>query len=145
MSLRSYRSLLWSVSVLGVLCFIFANSLLPSSASAEESRSFLDLLSEIFPALTHHAVRKLAHLAEYALLGAHFALFPYVWRCRARVALPVMLLFGTLIALLDEGIQHFVPGRGASLTDVLIDSLGYLLALVFVFFVAGIRRGHRNA
>ena len=135
MSKGKYRILLWFVSVLGVLCFIYANSLSPASASAEESRSFLDTLRLLFPALTHHTVRKLAHFAEYALLGAHFAFAPYLFLHRMRGVFLASLGFGLPAALLDEGIQAFVPGRGASLSDVLIDFSGYLLAFLFLFFL----------
>lgn len=128
---RVYRLSLWGTSVFGVLCFILANSLTPASQSAEESRSVLDILLSFFPFLTHHAVRKLAHLAEYALLGAHFALAPLV--LPSSYAYLVAFVSCVPIALLDEGIQRFVPGRGASLWDVLIDCVGYLLALLFIF------------
>ncbi len=145
MSQKSYRTLLWGVSALGVVCFIFANSLLSASASTGESYFFLELLRVIFPNITHHTVRKLAHFAEYALLGAHFAFLPYLWQGRARFAYLLTLSFGAVIAFLDEGIQRLVPDRGASLTDVLIDLLGYLFALVFVFLLLFcIRKGKKN-
>ena len=146
MSQKTYRTILWGTSVFGVLCFIFANSLLPSGESAEESRSFLDLLRAFFPFLTHHLVRKIAHVAEYALLGAHLAFAPSLWCVRARFSSTVSILFGTLVALIDEGIQRFVPGRGASLGDVLIDTLGYLFGLVLIFvLLLLIQRRKKNA
>ena len=146
MSQRSYRILLWCASVFGVLCFIFAHSLSPASSSSEESRSFLDVLRVLFPSLTHRVVRKLAHFAEYALLGAHFALLPYLSRMRTRILYPSLLFCGIPVALVDEGIQRFVPGRGASLVDVLIDFLGYLSALVFVFaLLLFLKRRKKNA
>lgn len=135
MKMHTYRTLLWGMSVLGVVCFIFANSLLPAAASSEESSSFLAFFLNFFPSATHHFIRKLAHVAEYALLGAHFAFFPLVSPFSGRITYPVFLLFGAVIALLDEGIQSFVPGRGASLVDVLIDFGGYLAALLLVLAV----------
>lgn len=144
-----YRLLLWGTSTLGVLCFIFANSLTPAAASAEESRSVLDILLSFLPAITHHAVRKLAHLAEYALLGAHLSLAPILLPISSRVSYPIAFLFGCVVALLDEGIQHFVPGRGAALSDALIDYVGYLAALLLVFaaflIFSKVRKGKLHA
>ena len=144
-----YRLVLWCASTFGVLCFIFANSLTPAAASSEESRSVLDLLLSFFPAITHRIVRKLAHLVEYALLGAHLALSPMLLPTSSRVSYPIAFLFGGVVALLDEGIQHFVPGRGASLSDALIDYVGYLSALLFVFLAflifSKIRKGKTHA
>ena len=127
-----YRIFLWSGSVFGVVCFIFANSLLPADASSEESKSFLSFFVALFPELSHYSIRKLAHVAEYALLGAHLALAPIGSPFSMRVTYPVVLLFGAIIAFIDEGIQRFVPGRGPSLTDALIDFVGYLAALILV-------------
>lgn len=138
MSKHTYRTLLWGISLLGVLTFIFANSLVPAVESAEESGALWKLLLSLFPSLTHHTVRKLAHFAEYALLGAHLSLAPILLPASAKVSYPTALFFGAVVALVDEGIQRFVPGRGGALTDVLIDYLGYLSALLLMlaaFFI----------
>lgn len=144
-----YRSILWGISLFGVLCFIFANSLTPASASTEESRSFFTAFLSLFPHITHRIVRKIAHLAEYALLGAHLSFAPILLPMRARATYPLTLLFGAAVALLDEGIQYFVPGRGASFADVLLDFAGYLIGLLlmlaFFLILTKIRRGQRNA
>jgi VanZ family protein len=67
-------------------------------------------------------VRKLAHLTEYALLGALLA--------RAtRRELPAFLL-GVAYAASDEIHQHFVPGRHATPVDVAIDAVGVALGVV---------------
>lgn len=143
----AYRTLLWCVSLLGVLFFIFANSCVPASESAAESRSVWDFLLSFFPFITHHAVRKLAHFAEYALLGAHLAFAPILLPASTKVSYPTALFFGAVIALLDEGLQRLVPGRAGTLTDVLIDYLGYLTALLVmlaVFFVYAKKKRRRT-
>lgn len=132
---HTYRILLWSVSVFGVVCFIFANSFLPADASAEESGSFLSFFLVLFPEISHHLIRKLAHVAEYALLGLHLGIAPMGSPFSVRITYPAVFLFGWIIALMDEGIQHFVPGRGASFKDVLVDFGGYLAALIVVFAI----------
>ena len=62
------------------------------------------------------ALRKLAHLAEYAILGALLA------RAVRRSGLAFAL--GTLYAVSDEVHQAFVPGRMGSPIDVAIDAFG---------------------
>ena len=67
-------------------------------------------------------LRKLAHGAEFAVLGALLA--------RAfRDELPA-LVAGIGYAVTDELHQHFVPGRVGAPLDVLIDSAGVGLGVV---------------
>lgn len=61
-------------------------------------------------------LRKLAHTAEYAVLGALLV------RATGRAGLAVGL--GTLYAVSDEIHQTFVPGRMGSPVDVAIDAVG---------------------
>jgi VanZ family protein len=67
-------------------------------------------------------LRKLAHMAEYAVLGALLA------RATGRAGLSVAL--GTLYALSDEAHQAFVPGRVGSPVDVAIDAVGVAFGVV---------------
>jgi VanZ family protein len=66
-------------------------------------------------------VRKVAHVTEYAVLGALLV--------RAtRRELPAFLL-GVAYAASDEIHQHFVPGRHATPVDVAIDAVGVALGV----------------
>lgn len=67
-------------------------------------------------------LRKLAHAAEYALLGLLLA------RAAGRPALAFAL--GALYAVGDEVHQTFVPGRAGSPLDVLLDAAGVALGVV---------------
>jgi len=66
-------------------------------------------------------LRKLAHVTEYAILGA--LLFRAVGR-----PLPAFAV-GVLYATSDEVHQHFVSGRHASPVDVAIDAVGIAIGL----------------
>jgi hypothetical protein len=68
-------------------------------------------------------LRKLAHLAEYAVLGALLAR-----------ALPEFAAqwAGIAYAASDEFHQAFVPGRFGSLLDVAIDATGVLLGILLL-------------
>jgi VanZ family protein len=68
------------------------------------------------------ALRKLAHLAEYAVLGALLV------RATGRSGLAFAL--GTLYAASDEIHQAFVPGRMGSPVDVAIDAIGVVSGVV---------------
>lgn len=69
---------------------------------------------------------KLAHFAEYFFFGALLRRwFTSTDRYRVRWrALGMAIFIGTIYALSDEWHQSFVPGRDASLGDVLFDALG---------------------
>jgi VanZ family protein len=67
-------------------------------------------------------LRKLAHTAEYAVLGLLFA------RALER-DLPAFLA-AVAYAVTDEVHQHFVAGRHASPVDVAIDSVGVAVGVL---------------
>ena len=67
-------------------------------------------------------LRKLAHLTEYAILGA--LLF------RALRNPPLAVLLGSAYAVTDEVHQLFVGGRHGSPVDWLIDTVGVVAGVV---------------
>lgn len=66
-------------------------------------------------------IKKTAHISEYAILT--FLLF----RAFRRPFPDAALLIALFYAFTDETHQFFTPGRGAKLTDVMIDSVGISL------------------
>ena len=74
-------------------------------------------------------LRKVAHATEYAILAVlSFRVFR---RYRERPkALIYSLCLCIIYAMLDEFHQSFIPGRGPSLRDVGIDSLGAGIAVL---------------
>jgi VanZ family protein len=67
------------------------------------------------------ALRKLAHLTEFAILGLLLA--------RALRDLPAFAA-GVAYAVTDEVHQHFVEGRLGAPVDVAIDAAGVLIGIV---------------
>ena len=65
--------------------------------------------------------RKLAHAAEFAVLGALLL--------RALAVERAALALGIAYAASDELHQHFVPGRRGSPVDVLIDAVGVAIGV----------------
>ena len=122
------------------LVFIFGQSMLPQSVSAEESgwltenvlNPVLDLLG-IGP-LTHHMVRKIAHVTEFAILSMLLTL------CfRGQIVKSAGVGFAA--AFLDESIQ-LLSGRGASITDVWIDLIGVAIGSVLGLLIVQLRLDH---
>lgn len=75
-------------------------------------------------------VRKLAHLAEFFLLG--LALSTYL--IQEEIETYHIFSIGFIVAIIDEFIQLFVDGRNGNVIDIGIDMLGMLLAFIFVKF-----------
>jgi VanZ family protein len=116
------------------------------------SRIIEPLVRWLCPGISDHAVhqtivtvRKGAHLMEYAILAW------LLWRALGSLTPDQVrtwswpLAAGTLLAVLlyassDEIHQRFVPSREASVVDVLIDTSGAALALLFLWFVRFWRR-----
>ena len=67
-------------------------------------------------------LRKIAHLTEYAILGALLA------RALSRPGLAILL--GALFAVGDEVHQHFVRGRHAAWYDVVVDTVGVTIGVI---------------
>ena len=78
------------------------------------------------------SVRKAAHMTEYCLLAIAISFPLYVYGVRG---IWLILLAGVIcvgFAGLDEYHQSFVAGRGPSVRDVGIDSIGVLIGILLV-------------
>lgn len=114
------------------ICVIWGHSLMPASASTEESSFFLDLLASIIPIsdmdLGMTLIRKLAHFTEYAILAILLTV-DFHNLVKDKVSKVIFPLFsGLLTAQIDETIQLFVEGRSGQVTDVWIDFAGVCFA-----------------
>jgi VanZ family protein len=67
-------------------------------------------------------LRKIAHAAEYAILGALLL--------RALGNEAASLAAGIAYAISDEIHQHFVPGRNGAAVDVVIDAVGVAVGIL---------------
>jgi VanZ family protein len=116
----------------------------------QTARTIIPVLHWLFPFanshtlhLMHVGIRKLAHVTEFGVLSV--SVFHGVraerhgWKIQWAV---ITLVIAVSYAGLDEWHQSFVPLREARFRDVLIDSIGALLAQVFVW---GYAKLHRNS
>lgn len=90
----------------------------------------------------HGVIRKTAHFVEYSLLGLLLwrliHLDPALAPCRSREFLTA-LAAAALYAASDEFHQRFVPGREASVRDVLLDSCGAGCGLAVIWAMRRLR------
>ena len=133
--------ILFTLFLAGTILFIFTNSSQIGAESGLRSASLTQWLNALMGrlgigfAFTEGLVRKLAHLAEYALLGfwTMLTLRVYTRRILAFAAWP--MLIGLLVAIADECYQLTVPGRAGLVTDVAIDFGGVVLGLCAALFI----------
>lgn len=140
----------WGVFVALWCCFIWGHSLVQGPESSNESGNFYLLLKPLFDAVgvceegtCTFIIRKCAHFTEYAVLGCSVLnLVKSLYRAGRGTAcgrMAVLLAFG-LVAVADETLQLFVPGRSGSPRDVAIDLSGYVCGALLATLVVKHRR-----
>lgn len=85
--------------------------------------------------LIHNLIRKSAHVTEYLILGIllYYTTNPGLRRWRRKTALIVISL-SIVYASLDEFHQTFTTTRTGSQIDVMIDSIGALIGIGFIWY-----------
>ena len=145
---RNFIFFLINVSYIG---FIFGNSLKHSDESSLQSKPFAEFFEKIFVFFNNnityvqvdHYVRKTAHFLEFFLLGMllFFAFAAKYYRVNYIKPLIYKTLgLGLTICSVDEFLQLFVSGRGASLIDVMIDFSGILCSFILCMFYFKIKK-----
>lgn len=126
------------------LVFIFSNSLRPGDASNAQSAFVTGSLNDLLALfgsflLTGAFVRMLAHFGEFFILGLLVYLSIPIFKRNSKLYLSISSVIGVGVAILDETIQYFVPGRSMSLADIFLDAIGSLFGfwgtlLLFLFW-----------
>lgn len=137
------QRLRWCVIALTTL-FIWGQSLMTRDISSAQSGALQGLLGSLFgewiySTFFYQHIRKVAHFAEYALLGAEWAgCRPPAKLTRHRIQWPIVCA-GPLTAVLDELLQ-FISARAPRITDVLLDCAGYFFGMAMMLGLAALRR-----
>ena len=88
-----------------------------------------------------NVIRKIAHYSIYTLLGLLLMGLMSTFKIKEMDKIAVNLIIGVLYASTDEIHQAFVPGRGAQITDVILDSMGVLTGIyITMLFLEVFRR-----
>ncbi len=151
----------FAVTILLWLAFIFGCSAKTAPESSVQSKSvtraFLEIADKSFDSLTEaqqqnriskvdHFVRKAAHMFLYAVLGVlSMCFFTVIAKYKPPYNALYTIIFCMLYAATDEFHQLFVPGRGAQVRDVVIDTCGSLIGTaVFLLIMHAVNRRKAN-
>lgn len=131
-----------------ILIFLFSAKTAVESdgSSLPVAETILKLYQSIFGNLGEEAynaalrvsnvlVRKAAHITEFGVLAVCTSYYFHVCRLRRRRGIGYAVALSVVYAITDEIHQLFVPGRSGRVTDVLIDSIGCLLGVLFFSFL----------
>lgn len=112
---------------------IFWHSSRVAADSDAESLGLLYYVQKIFPWMTNNLLRKCGHFAEFTILGG---LMTGTFRQLKNFLLLKPIACAALVALCDETLQLFVPGRSGNVRDLWIDLGGAVFGalLVCLFF-----------
>lgn len=141
------------LACIGVLAFIFSNSLRTGEASSQQSGRLVSLVQKIagvFAPNSHlatatgearekiHAfLRVFAHFAEFALLGGLFIWCYFSYTLKKRwLYLPVCVFL--LVPVTDEYLQTLTAARAGEVADILVDMLGGLCGMLFATITVAI-------
>lgn len=135
--------------VIGIIItiLIWLNSTLPANLSSNQSGLIVNVVYPLFKGIVDintfsTIIRKLAHLTEFMILAV---IFSYYFKSVNinKYYLPT-LTYGLIVAIIDEIIQRFIPGRAGLITDVLIDLLGVIIGIIVVNIITRLRFKHIN-
>ena len=120
--------------------FIWSRSLFAGPESTEQSNFVLQFVRPVFElvgltdvSLMSFIVRKCGHFTEYAILGGLLA--TTAERGEEPALVRAHWLPAAFVALADETIQLFVPGRSGQLSDSALDCAGALVGFCLVLLV----------
>lgn len=80
-------------------------------------------------------IRALAHVCEFGGLGLMIGLGSYLCQFTDKKRIKLTLCWGAVVALLDEILQYFVPGRTCSIMDIGKDLVGILLSILAIYLL----------
>ena len=138
-----------TAAVIFMLCFIWGHSAVSAEVSKIESAAvggFLTPFLELFVGpgnVTDHLVRKLAHFAEYAALGFLLGLRTWSGGRTSGHSIYHSLLNAMAAALADESIQLLSDGRGAQVTDILLDTAGAAFGIAAALVICAVVRAKK--
>lgn len=142
------------IAVILWLAFIFYLSHQPATESNNLSTGVTEVIvktvQNIVPKVDfdirsfNHLVRKYAHFIVYLVSGVLVINILRIIGMRGYRSILLALGLCVLYAISDEVHQLFIPGRGAELRDVLIDSAGASVGIGLYLFIGKMMRMLKN-
>ena len=123
--------LLISIILTSLIIFEFSNQ------NANDSKEVSGKITEkiVNKNKAESIIRKIAHYFIYTLLGFEIMLFISTFKIKEFDRISFSLIGGMIYAMLDEIHQAFIPGRGALITDVMLDSLGVMTGIFICLLI----------
>lgn len=144
------------VCLIVVYCMIFGFSSDNGQESSELSRKVMDFLISVYYKLVggsgepvvidpnavplEEIIRKMAHFAEYMAVGFLSFGIMVLWIESLWKGIGMVILQLMVSGALDEFHQYFVPGRYASLKDVMIDTAGGMTGALAILCMIGCKK-----
>ena len=140
------KRFIWTALFAAFTVFIFCRSLKSADESTMESAGIVSFIvgwvERLFSSPPENLadfvtviVRKLAHIAEFAVQSVLACKMFTVYGLNLKKCLSWILLIGLMTACVDEAIQLTSPGRAGLITDVFIDfagtALGFMVCYIF--------------
>lgn len=142
------------ILVLSWMLFLFTMSSKVREDSDKLSRGItkktVSLIEEVCPNAEinidrfNYIIRKNAHFFGYLLLGILVSLVLRVSGVKGLKLFIYSLGICIVYAISDEIHQHFVPGRGPEIRDVIIDSLGSTIGITINFITKNLLKADKN-
>ncbi len=138
MNKKKVGRILLLVLIIATVLFIFSHSIVGKNTSLNQSGTVHTFLQNILQTigipleLTSHTVRKLAHFAEFFVLGLELTLYHLCGHKLVRRDISNIIGFIFTVGFVDETIQIF-SARGPAIADVWLDAAGGVTAMLLVF------------
>lgn len=126
-----------------ILIFMFSHQT-GSESSGLSSQIVLWIQTYLHIPITEFIVRKAAHMSEYALLTLTFIYGFYKNQYPIQKIMIYSLIGTFLYACSDEMHQLFIGGRAGQFTDVLIDTCGGCLTIIFYYVLTKLKYKQRR-
>ncbi|MSU00233.1 VanZ family protein [Tissierella pigra] len=136
----NYKRILFCLAVIFWMALIFYLSSQPVQQSNGLSKKITKVVvdtiekivpkAELNPKRVNHILRKNAHFFAYLLLGILVMSMLKIAKVHITKAVILALIICIIYAISDEFHQLFVPGRGAQIKDVIIDTAGAITGII---------------
>lgn len=140
------------ISLCATFYTIFQFSSENSTASTTRSKGVMRKLINIFPYTRNLSektknkivdraqpiIRKLAHFSIYMLVGILIMSFVSTYKLLLWKKFSISIIVGLIYAISDEYHQSFVPGRSAEIRDIVIDTVGVIVGIIFVLVLISV-------
>lgn len=143
-----------------VYTMIFSFSSENAEESSKASRTVMNFVLDIYDKLfgmeaelsvadeegfpLEKIIRKTAHFVEYMAVGFLSFSIATLWVGKLRYGVAIVIAQLLLSAIADELHQYFVPGRYASVTDVVIDTVGGMVGILSVSIIIVIKSKNKK-